>query len=101
MILKSRTSSLSNHVLSFMKFFFFLLVSNLQILILMQLFIWMRSINLQILELIAMNPEVMKGLMAKKCSKLKKEGKLSEDKLEMVKAVSSNKLKNEDQVICD
>lgn len=38
-----------------------------------------------------MNPEVMKGLMAKKCSKLKKEGKLSEDKLEIVKAVSSNK----------
>uniref|UniRef100_A0A1J3C9Q6 Uncharacterized protein n=1 Tax=Noccaea caerulescens TaxID=107243 RepID=A0A1J3C9Q6_NOCCA len=42
--------------------------------------------------------EVMKGLMAKKCSKLKKEGKLSEDKLEMVKAVSSNKLENEDQM---
>ncbi|CAA7021809.1 unnamed protein product [Microthlaspi erraticum] len=42
--------------------------------------------------------EVMKGLMAKKCSKLKKEGKVSEDKLEMVKALSSNKLENEVQM---
>lgn len=43
----------------------------------------------------------MKGLMAKKCSKLKKESKWSEDKLEMVKAINSTKLDNEDQVICD
>ncbi|XP_022554961.1 uncharacterized protein BNAC03G27640D isoform X2 [Brassica napus] len=42
--------------------------------------------------------EVMKGLMAKKCSKSKKEGKMSEDKVEMVKAFSSNKLDNEDQL---
>ncbi|CAN6816461.1 unnamed protein product [Brassica oleracea] len=42
--------------------------------------------------------EVMKGLMAKKCSKSKKEGKMSEDKVEMVKAFSSNKLDNEDQM---
>ncbi|KAG7533653.1 hypothetical protein ISN45_Aa08g012680 [Arabidopsis thaliana x Arabidopsis arenosa] len=45
--------------------------------------------------------EVMKGLMAKKCSKLKKESKGSEDKLEMVKAINSTKLDNTDQVICD
>ena len=43
----------------------------------------------------------MKGLMAKKCSKSKKEGKMSEDKVEMVKAFSSNMLDNEDQVIYD
>ena len=43
----------------------------------------------------------MKGLMAKKCSKSKKEGKMSEDKVAMVKAFSSNKLDNEDQVIYD
>ncbi|CAH8279109.1 unnamed protein product [Arabidopsis lyrata] len=42
--------------------------------------------------------EVMKGLMAKKCSKLKKESKWSEDKLEMVKAINSTKLDNEDQL---
>ncbi|KAG7537336.1 hypothetical protein ISN44_As13g012340 [Arabidopsis suecica] len=42
--------------------------------------------------------EVMKGLMAKKCSKLKKEGKGSEDKLEMVKAINPTKLDNEDQL---
>ncbi|KAF3511196.1 hypothetical protein F2Q69_00002538 [Brassica cretica] len=43
-------------------------------------------------------PKVMKGLMAKKCSKSKKEGKMSEDKVAMVKAFSSNKLDNEDQM---
>ncbi|ESQ43642.1 hypothetical protein EUTSA_v10016001mg [Eutrema salsugineum] len=42
--------------------------------------------------------EVMKGLMAKKCSKLKREGKVLEDNLEMMKAISSTKLDNEDQV---
>ncbi|KAL1213762.1 hypothetical protein V5N11_009943 [Cardamine amara subsp. amara] len=41
--------------------------------------------------------EVMKGLMAKKCSKLKKEGKGSDDKLEMLKAISY-KLDNEDKI---
>lgn len=43
----------------------------------------------------------MKGLMAKKCSKLRKEVKGSEDKLEMEKAISSTKLDNEDQVKSD
>lgn len=41
----------------------------------------------------------MKGLMAKKCSKLKKQGKVSEDQLKMVEAMSSTKLDKEDKVI--
>lgn len=40
--------------------------------------------------------EVMKGLMVKKCFKLKKEGKMLEDKVEMVKVFSFNKFDNED-----
>ncbi|XP_010482314.1 PREDICTED: uncharacterized protein LOC104760998 [Camelina sativa] len=44
--------------------------------------------------------EVMKGLMARKGSKLKKESKGSEDKQEMVEAISSStKLDNEDQIM--
>ncbi|KFK26639.1 hypothetical protein AALP_AA8G274500 [Arabis alpina] len=42
--------------------------------------------------------EVMKGLMAQKCSKLKKQGKVPEDQLKMVEAISSTKLGNEDQL---
>ncbi|CAN8306659.1 unnamed protein product [Cochlearia groenlandica] len=42
--------------------------------------------------------EVIKGLIAKKCSKLKKEGNVSGDKLKMVKAITSTKPHNEYEI---